>query len=152
MENPTTHFSEGQEDPSGFTVENVMNKDDESLPFGYFCPATEGKVTWVCGYGPQKKNNVSKSHGNSETSDIVSVFSCDTGDGTERQVKILENMDQAKYMRDELVKEGWQKLSAPKIEFTVTKDGKKSTTMTSFNRKQKRALQRKLKNVKDDSK
>jgi hypothetical protein len=128
-------FHEGEKGPDGMVVENTLNREGDVLPFGYFNPQTDGKLTWICGEGPvQKDVNVN----------IVSVFAMDLGDHTEKQVKILDNMEQALFMRDELVKNGWKKLVPPKIEFTVTKNGEQRP----LNRRQKRDLAKKVRNMK----
>ena len=129
---PPQVFSEGQRGPDGISIENTLNREGDVLPFGYFNPETEGKLTWICGEGPEQKGR---------KTDIVSVFAMDLGDHTEKQVKILENMEQAIFMRDELIKNGWRKLIPPKIEFTVTNE---SGQASSLNRKQKRGLAKKI--------
>lgn len=126
---PVKVFEGGQEDDNGFTVENTLNTG-EDLPFGYYNPDTEGKLTWVCGYGPK--------------GDIVSVFAFDHGNRTEKQVKLLKDVQEARFFRDELIKNGWKKLIPPKINFTTTKD---DGTKSEMNRAQKRALGRKMKSI-----
>lgn len=129
MEQPKI-YQEGEKDPSGFTIENTLNTDPNELPFGYYNPDTEGKLTWICN--------------KSQTGQIVSVFCFDHGDRTEKEAKFLEDMDQAIYFKDELVKNGWRPLVPPKINFTVTKeDGTKS----EMNRQQKRALAKKIRRM-----
>lgn len=116
-------YQEGEDGPGGFTIENVLNKDDNALPFGLFKPEMEGKLTWICDYGPEK--------------DIVSVFCMDFGDHPEKEVRLLTDLDEAKFFRSELINDGWQKLVPPRIEFTMTgSDGKKRP----LGRKQKRQL------------
>lgn len=124
-------FKEGDEGPNGIIIENTLNKDDNKLPFGYYNPETEGKVTWICNYGSDGK--------------IVGVFSCDMGDHTEKDVRYLENLEQALFFRDELVKHGWRKLVPPKMNFTMTKND--GTAAKELNRKQKRALEKKIKSI-----
>lgn len=121
-------FTEG-EDANGFTIENTLNVGD-NLPYGMYNPDTEGKLTWVCGLGPK--------------GDVVSVFAFDHGDRTEKQVKLLKDEDEARFFRDELVKNGWRKLIPPKINFTTTKD---DGTTSDMNRRQKRELARKMKTI-----
>lgn len=135
MEPESQIFHEGEKGPDGIFIENTLNREGDVLPFGYFNPQTDGKLTWICGEGPMDKN---------QKTNIVSVFAMDLGDHTEKKVDILENMDQAKFMRDELVKNGWRKLVPPKIEFTVTKNGEQRP----LNRRQKRDLARKIQNMK----
>lgn len=122
-------FTEGQEAPNGMTIENTLNKSDE-LPFGFYNPDTDGKVTWVCNYGPK--------------GDIISVFACDLGTRTDKRVAQLKDMKEALFCRDELIKNGWRPLIPPKINFTTTKeDGTKS----EMNRSQRRALEKKMKAI-----
>lgn len=122
-------FKEGEEDATGFTVESTLNKGDD-LPFAMFNPDTEGKVTWVCGYGPK--------------GDVISVFACDLGTGTDKRVSQLKDLAEARFFRDELVKNGWKPIVPPKINFTTTKeDGTKS----EMNRSQRRALEKKMKAI-----
>ena len=128
-------FAAGEEGPGGFSLEYAMNREGDVLPFGYFNPQTEGKLTWVCGEGPTEKGRVA---------DIVSVFAMDLGDHTEKKVVILKDLAEARFMRDELVANGWKKLVAPKIAFTVTKE---DGTQSSLNRKQKRGLEKKLRKI-----
>lgn len=122
-------FEGGQETATGFTVENTLNVGDD-LPFGMYNPDTEGKLTWICGLGPK--------------GDVVSVFAFDHGNRTEKQVKLLENVEQARFFRDELVKNGWKQLVPPKINFTTTKE---DGTTSEMNRSQKRALAKKMKAI-----
>lgn len=113
---------------SGFTIENILNKDDNALPFGYFCPEDE-KLVWICGEGPAKDDG--------SPPDIISVFQR----GKDKDAKYLKNIEEAKFSRDELVKAGWLKLKPPKIEFTVNGENK------PLNRKQKRFLEKKVKDI-----
>jgi len=124
-------FNENEEEPNGFTIENILNKDENNLPFGYYNPETDGKVTWICNTGSDGK--------------IVGVFSCDCIDHTEKDVRHLENMEQALFFRDELVKHGWRKLVPPKMNFTMSKND--GTPSKEMNRKQKRALEKKIKSI-----
>lgn len=130
MEEPKKEvFQEGEKDSTGFTIENTLNTG-EDLPFGYYHPESDGKLTWICGIGPK--------------GDIVSVFAFDHGNRTEKQVKLLKDLKEARFFRDELVNNGWRKLVPPKINFTTTKD---DGTTSEMNRTQKRALQRKMKTI-----
>lgn len=123
-------YSEGEKAPGGISIENTLNKNEDELPFGYFNPETEAKLTWVCNYGENGKQ-------------IISVFCFDHGGGkpADKDVRILEDLEQAKYMRDELVKNGWKKLVPPKIEFTVTSE---HGGQRSFGRKERRHLDREI--------
>jgi hypothetical protein len=112
-----------------FTIENHLNRDENTLPFGLFDPQREGKLTWVCGTGTDGK--------------IISMYCMDMGDGTtERQISVLENVDQAKFVRTGLLDNGWKLLTPPKVEFkVVNKDGMR----VDPSRKQRRFLERKAK-------
>jgi len=115
-------------DPAGNTVEveSILNREDGNLPFGYFHPQTEGKLVWICNYDAEGK--------------ITSIFSYqDQG----KQCKYLESKEEAEYIRDELVKNGWKKLKPPKVELTYP--GQKEGT--SLSRKQKRYLKRRIKKL-----
>lgn len=126
-------YGVGETTPGGFTIETPSVNVDE-LPFGFYNPDTEGKLTWVCGYG--------KAAGG--VTPIMSVFSFDNGSGTEKQVKQLADMKEAIFFRDELISNGWKKLIPPKIGFTVTKE---DGTTSEMNRKQKRSLGKKMSQI-----
>jgi len=112
------------------TAESTLNKDDNTLPYGYFHPETEGKLTWVCG--------------NDANGKITSVFCMDNGpNNKDKKCQYLEDLEKAKFIRDELIKDGWQKIKGPKVTFTLP-DGSESSNL---NRKQKRFLQRKMNNM-----
>ena len=114
------------------TVDNPFNRDDDKLPYALFNPETEGKLTWICNYGSDGKM-------------IVGVFANDMGDGTtQKEVRQLEDAAQARYIRDELLENGWREITPPKVNFTSTGvDGK----ARPLNRKQKRYLARKVDSV-----
>ena len=120
------------ENEDGFSIESALNKEGDMLPFGLYDPLREGKLTWICGEAPNDQGRT----------EITSVFCMDIGEGkTEKQVAILENIEQARWARDELLVNGWQKLKAPKMAFTITgKDGVKRAPT----RKQRRHLERML--------
>ena len=127
---PKKVYKEGENAPGGISIENTLNNEDGTVPFGLFNPDTEGKLTWICNYGPEGY--------------IVSVFCFDHGDHTERDVCYLKDIDEAKYVRDELIRNRWRKLIPPKIAFTVSsKDGKQKP----FSRKERRFLDRKIRQV-----
>lgn len=108
-------------------IENPLNQGD-NLPFGYLNPETEGKLTWICNEDAQGR--------------ITSVFIYDTGSGTDKKVAYLKDIKEAIDFRDELIRNGWTKLKAPEIQITYPGDDGKERPL---NRKQRRALQRKLK-------
>lgn len=112
-------------DPLGVQIGAILNKDDGSLPFGYFEPSSDGKLTWNCGYDVKGK--------------IVSVFCYDFGDHKDKKVAYLSSMTEAIFGRDELIKAGWHKLTPPEITVKYDDDTEKPLT-----RKQKRYLARKL--------
>jgi len=108
---------------SGFKVEQLLNRDGNQLPFGYFNPETEGKLTWTCGLDLEGR--------------ITSVFCMDMGPQKDKRCQYLENEAKAIQIRDELIKAGWRKIVPPKVEFTYA-DGKKLT------RRQRRYINRKV--------
>lgn len=128
-------YAEGEKGPGGISIECAMNREGDVLPYGYFNPETEGKLTWVCGEGPTEKGR---------KADIISVYAMDLGDHTEKKISILESLDQAKFVRDELVRNGWKKLVAPTIAFTVSSE---NGSKAPLNRQQKRDLGRKIKKL-----
>lgn len=110
--------------------ESILNREGNKLPFGLYNPATEGKLTWMCGYDQDQK--------------ITSVFCMDVGGGRkEKKSEYLKDLAEAKRYRDELVKNGWMEVTPPKVTFTY--DGKEERT--SLNRSQKRAMQKKMKKM-----
>lgn len=110
--------------------ECILNRDDDTLPFGYFNPETEGKLTWICGPDAEGK--------------ITSVFCFDFGTHQEKQSDYVENIEKAKQIRDELVRSGWLKLKPPKMEFTYPNEKGESVPL---NRKQRRYLAKKIKTL-----
>lgn len=108
-------------------AESLLNRDDDTLPYGYFNPETEGKLTWICGEDADGK--------------ITSVFCADR---TEKKCDYLDNIEVARSVRQELVNAGWQKLKPPEVTFTFP-DGEKK-----LSRKQKRFLQKKVNQLKRD--
>lgn len=111
--NPPKDFGLGQKMPNGLIIENILNKEDDTLPYGFYNPETEGKLTWVCNYGI-------------EGNEIISVYNMkvDGGDG-HRDVKYLASLEEAKYVRDELIANGWLPLKLPDIKFTFSGESKK---------------------------
>jgi hypothetical protein len=106
-------------------VECILNKDDEVLPYAYFHPEHEGKLTWICGDDAQGK--------------ITSVFCMDLGTEKDKKCQYVENIEQAKFIRDELIRNGWQKIKPPEISVKMP-DGEQRP----LNRKEKRYLKRKI--------
>lgn len=118
-------------------LDTVFNKDDDSLPYGYFkargknFPSKDvGKLIWMCNYDTKDK--------------ITSVFLW-TGDGKrEKKVDYLSNIDEARLMRQQLIEDGWEKLKDPKISFSYENNGNK-VEKTALNRREKRRLQKEIK-------
>jgi hypothetical protein len=120
---------------SDIKIESSLNKDD-NLPFGYYNPATGGKLVWICNYDQERK--------------ITSVFVFDNNGTKERKISYLADEKEAKYFRDELVKEGWRVLEQPKIEFHYpSRPGMPDTKKDHLSRKD---IRRMKKNIKTQSK
>jgi len=121
-------MGEKPSDPFGVQIESIINKNDGSLPFGYFEPTQEGKLTWNCGYDQEGK--------------IVSVFCYDFGTHKDKKVAILPTMRDAIYAKEQLIDAGWRRLKAPEITVSYADGSKKP-----LNGKQKRYLARKIKKM-----
>lgn len=109
-------------------IESILNRKDGSLPFGYFAPSEEGRVTWNCGHDQQGR--------------IVSVFANDNGMVKDRVTAILPSMTEALMARDALIEAKWQPLKAPEITVKYA-DGEERP----LSRKQKRYLASKIKKM-----
>lgn len=108
-------------------INNLFNKGDD-LPFAYFNPTSEGKVTWNCNYDQDGK--------------VTSVFMYSGEGKPERQVTYL-TLEQARETRNTLVEHGWKETQLPKINFK-TPDGDRD--LTKKERKlMDRAIARKIK-------
>ena len=107
-------------------VESVFNQDNDALPFAYFSPAAEGKLTWICGEDAEGR--------------ITSVFTFE-GQEDGRKADILENKEKALFIRQTLIDDGWKKLIPPKVTITLP-NGQDFSTL---NRKEKRDLIKRLK-------
>lgn len=99
------NYTIGDKLPNGIVIENTLNRNGDILPFGYYDPKLEGKLVWICNYGI-------------EGEEIVSVFSMKE-EG--RDIKYLNSIEEAKYMREELIKNGWQPLKLPEVNIKVSK-------------------------------
>ena len=110
-------------------IESILNREDDSLPYAYFNPENEGKLTWICNYDAEGK--------------ITSVFCYDFGTHKDRKIEYLPDMEKARYFREELIKNGWQKLVPPEVTFTFP--GEKEPR--KMNRKEKRFLQKQVKKM-----
>ena len=116
---------------SQIKVESILNKEDDTLPYAYFQPESEGKMTWFCGEDAQGK--------------ITSVFCYDFGTHKDKKPQYLSDISAARQIRDTLVNMNppWQKLKAPEVTFTFP--GEK--TPRSLTRKEKRFLRKKVSNL-----
>lgn len=112
---------------SGFKTESLLNREDGTLPFGYYNPESDGKVSWMCGHDAEGK--------------ITSVFKADTEDGPQKQCEYVDET-RAREMRDILIREGWKPIQPPKVDFTYH-NGQK------LNRRQRKYMERKLKQLND---
>ena len=115
-------------DPDIFKIESILNRKDNQLPFGYYSPEADGKLTWNCGLDQNNK--------------IVSVFCYTEAGFKDKKVAILPSMTEALYARDELIKSGWLKLTPPEITMKYPDGSSKP-----LSRKQKRYLKKKLNNM-----
>lgn len=106
-------------------IESILNKKDGSLPFGYYAPSEEGRVTWNCGYDKEGK--------------IISIFCCDMGTHKDKRPAILPDLKAAIYAKEQLIANGWKPLEPPKI--TTTRD---DGSEKPLNRKEKRYLSKQL--------
>jgi hypothetical protein len=96
-----------QEFLKNITIEVDLNKGDE-LPFGLYNPKADKNLVWFCGEDEEGK--------------ITSVFQYDA---KEKVCKYLKDMKEAKYMRDEMLRDGWKEVKVPEITFQMG-DKKKS--------------------------
>ena len=110
------------------TAECLLNRDGDQLPFGLFCPETEGKLTWICGEDAEQK--------------ITSVYCFDKCSHQERATAYLENIAQAVNVRNQLLEAGWKLLIPPKIEFTMA-SGPNGASVP-LNRRQRRYLAKQI--------
>nr|QBK85510.1 MAG: hypothetical protein LCMAC101_00970 [Marseillevirus LCMAC101] len=108
-------------------AESILNREGDILPFGYYNTEKDGKLIWMCNEDAEGK--------------ITSVFSFDMGTHRDNKSDYLRNMDDARLVRDELVKGGWKKLQPPKVTFSY------AGTDKPLSRKQKRYLKRKIQQV-----
>ena len=108
----------------GASAESILNRDGDILPFGYYNPDTDGKLIWMCNNDADGK--------------LTGIFSFDHGTHRDSNSKYINNMEDACYIRDELIKNGWKKLEPPKVSFSYGDSDK------PLNRKQKRYLNRKI--------
>lgn len=111
----------------------IFNNPDGSLPFALFNPdkVLAGRLQCMIGEDEEKR--------------ITKVFYFEYKNETtgkyeqEKEVEYLENINQARYVRDELRKVGWLDIKPPEVTFTQS-DG----SQTTVNRKQKRKIAKDL--------
>jgi hypothetical protein len=115
-----------------------FNKDDD-LPFQLVCSQND-KLTWTCNYDEQKH--------------ITSVFDFKGNQEEEpgREVRYLDDVEQALKFRNELIRNGWVFTKVPKT--TISYPGMEKLTVgeVKLNRRQKRQMPtmlNKLSNEKD---
>lgn len=114
-------------DPKCIKAESILNRDGNLLPFGFYCPQSDGKLSWVC--NEDKDGN------------ITSVFRFETdASNHEKKCDYLKDMNEAIYARDELVKAGWKPITPPEVTFKFP--GEKEAR--PLNRAEKRLLKKKL--------
>jgi hypothetical protein len=111
--------------PFNINIENLANRDGDILPFAFYEPKSKGAVTWNCGYDANGK--------------IISIFCYKKDLERDKLVREYETLAEAIDARNVLINAGWQKLTPPRIEFTVPDEKGGSRPL---NRKEKRALER----------
>ena len=114
-----------------FKIESVLNREGAILPYAFFNPASEGKVTWACG----------EDHNGNITS--IFKYSNPQTDEEEKKCEYI-TLEKAQEMREVLIQHGWLKSKAPGV---VLKD---PDTGKPLNRTQRRKLAKHL--VKNDGK
>lgn len=80
-------------DNSKIKLESPFNAEDGSLPYFYVKPNTP--LEWICGYDSEGK--------------ILSIFKAPMNDKPAFQENYIKNLTDAKFNRDELIKNGWKK-------------------------------------------
>ncbi len=118
---------------SGFRPESILNRPDGSLPYGLYnpkVPEAQGSLVWNC--GPDAENK------------ITSVYCFTDASGAKDKQCDYVTEEYARRARDELLKDGWLPIKAPKVEFTF-EDGK------PLNHRQKKFVEKKLKKMMQDN-
>lgn len=107
-------------------LENISqsNIENDDLPFSYYHPQCDGKLIWLCNYDFDKN--------------IISVFMYDFGDHKEKKIDKVESLEKARYIRQELINNGWILNKKPEVQITYPNSDK------PLNRKDKRKLQKKF--------
>ena len=108
-------------------AESILNREGDIIPFGYYNPELDGKLIWMCNEDAEGK--------------ITSVFSFDKGTNRENTCTYIKDIEEARMIREELIRHGWKKMETPKVSFSYAGSDK------PLNRKQKRYLKRKIKQV-----
>lgn len=106
-------------------IDSILNPDDGKLPFGYYAPSMDGKVTWNCG--------------TDQNGDIISVFCHDDCGNKDKRISKLKSIEDAIYARDQLVEAGWLKIKPPPI--TVKQE---DGSERALSRKEKRHLKKNI--------
>lgn len=135
----TSHIirEEKSETPHTVEAESTLNRDDDSLPYGYYNPASGGSVTWICGEDAEGRiTSVFANQG--PPPDKLASYIDVKGDGS---IDKDHGLQEAKKTRKILVDDGWQKIVSPKITFTYPNARGEQAPL---NRKQKRALKKKM--------
>lgn len=112
---------------SEISVSSVLNPSNDELPYAYFHPGLDGKLTWFCGEDTDGK--------------ITSVFRMEGEEN--RKVDYVDNVKKARDIRQTLIDDGWLKLTPPSVTIS-TPDGR---DISKLSRKEKRALDRQLKRM-----
>jgi len=108
-----------------FKIESILNREGNLLPFAYYNPASEGKVTWACGEDQNGR--------------ITSVFKFEdsSSDQVQKNCEYVTH-EKALEMRNVLIENGWRKSRAPGVTMKHPDTGK------PLNRKERRQVARHL--------
>lgn len=108
-------------------AEPILNREGNILPFGYYSPASDGKLSWICNEDKDGR--------------ITSVFRFEIDSlSHDKKCDYLKDMKEAVYARDELIKAGWKPITPPEVTFKFP--GEKDAR--PLNRSEKRLLKKKL--------
>jgi hypothetical protein len=100
-------FELGEESPSGFTLESTLNIGEDP-PYGLFKTGIEDELSWHCNYTEE---------GNHLTG--VYRFKSKSDGKLEYVEQTYNTIADAKFVRGELLNEGWQKIKPPKVNYTI---------------------------------
>jgi hypothetical protein len=110
-----------------FKVQALETKDDE-LPYTYYSPESDGKVTWHCAIDQNGK--------------ITSVFAflggLSTGESDKRVSYV--SLEDANKIKAELIANGWKKMEQPKVKAKIPGEDRER----ELNRRELRYLKRKM--------